>query len=107
MFKKTPTHKKLSIITEYLSGSLSYRQLGKKHGINNKTIHHWVMKHEGRSPIKKKVEDSSDPLISKDIKELQEQLRKARLENKLLNAIIDIAEEQLNIDIRKKSGTKQ
>jgi DNA-directed RNA polymerase subunit K/omega len=29
------------------------------------------------------------------------------LHNKLLNAIIDIAEGQLKIDIRKKSGTKQ
>ena len=107
MYKSTPTHKKLSIITEYLTGNLSYRQLGKKYGINNKTIHHWVMKHEGRTPVKKKVEDSAEPSISSDIKELQEQLRKAKLENKLLNAIIDIAEEQLNIDIRKKSGTKR
>ena len=42
-----------------------------------------------------------------DVKQLQEELRKAKLHNKLLNAIIDIAEEQLKIDIRKKSGTKQ
>jgi len=43
----------------------------------------------------------------KKVKQLQEELRKAKLHNKLLNAIIDIAEEQLKIDIRKKSGTKQ
>jgi hypothetical protein len=42
-----------------------------------------------------------------DVKKLQEELRKAQLHNKLLNAIIDIAEDQLKIDIRKKSGTKQ
>ena len=41
------------------------------------------------------------------MKQLQEELRKAKLHNKLLNAMIDIDKEQLNIDIRKKSGTKQ
>jgi len=41
------------------------------------------------------------------VKELQEDLRKARLHNEPLNAIIDIAEKELKIDIRKKSGTKR
>ena len=110
MKRKTPHYKKLAIITEYLTGALSYRELERKHGINHKTIHHWVMKNEGRTPIKssKEIEkDLSESSVPSDIKELQKQLRKAQLENKLLNAIIDIAEEQLNIDIRKKSGTKR
>jgi hypothetical protein len=38
---------------------------------------------------------------------LQEELRKVKLQNELLNAIIDIAEDQLKINIRKKSGTKR
>lgn len=46
-------------------------------------------------------------ILPSDVKQLQEELRKARLHNKLLNAMIDIAEEQLNVDIRKKSGTKR
>jgi hypothetical protein len=41
------------------------------------------------------------------VKQLQEDLRKARLHNELLNAIIDIAEKELKIEIRKKSGTKR
>ena len=53
--------------------------------------------------------DGSHPKeeLPTDVKKLQEELRKAKLHNKLLNAIIDIAEEQLKIDIRKKSGIKQ
>jgi len=42
-----------------------------------------------------------------DIKQLQHELRKARLENELLNAVIDIAEKELKVDIRKKSGSKR
>ena len=38
--------------------------------------------------------------------ELQQQLEQERLRNKLLTAIIDVAEEELKIPIRKKYGTK-
>ena len=38
--------------------------------------------------------------------ELQKQLEQERLHNKLLTAMIDIAEEELKIPIRKKYGTK-
>lgn len=36
-----------------------------------------------------------------DVKALREELRKAKLYNELLNTMIDIAEDQLKIDIRK------
>jgi hypothetical protein len=42
-----------------------------------------------------------------DVKKLQRELEKERLHNKLLNAMIDIAEEQLGIPIRKKYGARQ
>ena len=45
--------------------------------------------------------------LPSDVKSLQEELRKVKLHNELLNAIIDIAEDQLKINIRKKSGTKR
>ncbi len=45
--------------------------------------------------------------LPEDVKQLQNELRKAILQNKSLNAMIDIAEGQLKIDIRKKSGYKR
>jgi len=101
-----------AIIAEYLLGDTTYRKLGAKYGVDFRAIHHWVTRFQGK-PVKKakpKIK-STDDLPQKelptDVKQLQEELRKAKLHNKLLNAIIDIAEEQLKIDIRKKSGTKQ
>jgi hypothetical protein len=38
---------------------------------------------------------------------LQKALEEAELKIKALNTLIDVAEEQLKIDIRKKSGAKQ
>ena len=44
--------------------------------------------------------------LSTEVRELQRELEEARLYNKLLNTMIDIAEEQMGIDIRKKRGAK-
>lgn len=108
MKRKTPPHQKAAIVNEYLFGHLSLRELAAKHGIGHKLIHVWVMKNQGRKPTKKKAEEVDDDTpLPTDINELQKALRQANLKNKLLNTMIDIAEEQLKIDIRKKSGTKQ
>ncbi|MFM9840029.1 MAG: hypothetical protein ACKVOQ_17315 [Cyclobacteriaceae bacterium] len=101
-----------AIIAEYLLGETTYRKLGAKHGVDFRAIHHWVSRFQGK-PVKKvkpKIKSTDDlpqEELPTDVKQLREELRKAKLHNKLLNAIIDIAEEQLKIDIRKKSGTKQ
>jgi transposase-like protein len=99
------------IIAEYLMGELSYRQLGKKHEIDFRLIHSWVRKFQGKSVPKSKTKTQIQPISAEplptDVKTLQEELRKAKLHNELLNAMIDIAEDQLKIDIRKKSGTKR
>lgn len=101
-----------AIIAEYLLGDTTYRKLGTKHGIDFRVIHHWVTRFQGK-PVKKakpkiKSNNALPPEeLPTDVKQLQEELRKAKLHNKLLNAMIDIAEDQLKIDIRKKSGTKQ
>jgi transposase-like protein len=101
-----------AIIAEYLLGDTTYRKLGAKHGVDFRAIHHWVTKFQGKQVKKPKpkielTDDLPKEELPTDVKQLQEDLHKAKLHNKLLNAIIDIAEEQLKIDIRKKSGTKQ
>jgi len=101
-----------AIIAEYLLGDTTYRRLGAKHGVDFRLIHYWATRFQGKPVRKVKPKIKLDDDLPKeelptDVKQLREELRKAKLHNKLLNAIIDIAEEQLKIDIRKKSGTKQ
>jgi len=101
---------KQAVIADYLTGTLSYRKIGIKYGIDFRLIHSWVMNYQGKkrkhisTPKKQKEEESP---LSNEVKQLHQELRKAQLHNKLLNAMIDIAEERLKIDIRKKSGTKR
>lgn len=101
---------KEAIIAEYLTGNTSYRKIGIKYGIDFRLLHSWVMNYQGKKrkyTPKLKEQKAEEAPLSDEVKQLQQELRKAQLHNKLLNAIIDIAEEQLKIDIRKKSGTKQ
>lgn len=107
---KATTAYKEAIIADYLKGDVTYRELEKRYGIDFRIIHSWVMYSNGKkqpSSSKLKTEDTEAKTLPTDVKTLQAELRKAQLHNKLLNAIIDIAEEQLKIDIRKKSGTKR
>jgi transposase len=48
-----------------------------------------------------------DAELSAEVRQLRKELEEARLYNKLLNAMIDIAEEQFEIPIRKKPGAKR
>jgi hypothetical protein len=49
----------------------------------------------------------TDTLTSDEVRALQKALAESELKIAALNTLIDIAEEQLKIDIRKKSGAKQ
>lgn len=48
-----------------------------------------------------------DAELSADVRRLRKELEEARLYNRLLNAMIDIAEEQFEIPIRKKPGARR
>ena len=104
--------KKESIITEYLTSAISFRALGQKHGIDYRMIHQWVQHYKGKmrikpnKPAKVKPTNNTDDLPT-DVKQLQAELRKARLLNEVLTEVINITEEELGRPIRKKSGTKR
>lgn len=108
--------KKQQIIDEYLLGNAGYRVLSKKYGVSRSAINRWVMDFQGRPRSKSRVlkavhlplmkQDDSREKMPKELEALQKELAKERLRNKVLTAIIDIAEEELKIPIRKKYGTK-
>jgi len=110
---------KEAIINEYLLGCFTYRELEKKHGVSRQTINEWVLDYQGiprcktirREQAKLQVmkgnqKEEKVPPLPIETLELQKQLEQERLHNKLLTAMIDIAEEELKIPIRKKYGTK-
>ena len=110
--KKSAKH---TIIKEYLVGQISYGQLAKKYKIGKSTVHRWLQSYNGVTPVKmvardivilpEMIQEIRNDLPSEVI-ELRRQLEQEKLRTKLLTAIIEIAETELNIPIRKKSGTR-
>lgn len=112
---------KQAIINEYLLGGTSCRNIGRKYGVCYKTVNRWVLAYqdavndevlESKAATLQTMEEANsqlDPSVSMaaEIKQLQEQLKQEQLHNRLLTAMIDIAEEELKIPIRKKYGTRQ
>lgn len=94
------------VVAEYLKGGISLRKLARKYGVNHRQIHRWVKEMgEGGVPAAKDARYTGEQVA--EIKRLRRELEDAKLKNELLVAMIDIAEEQMGIDIRKKRGAKR
>lgn len=105
------------IVSEYLRGDASYRDMEARYGISSSTLQRWV-KAAGRSGAQGGVSGGGreeDPGVEGDtaenlaaeVKRLRGELHRSELHVKLLNAMIDIAEEELEVPIRKKRGARQ
>ena len=118
---------KNQIIQEYLSKGCGFRELAVKYGISRTTICKWVAIHQGihnLPPTENQVKYSASSMNSspkkdntatdESTKELQQkiallekQLQFEKLRADALDTMINVAEQQLNISIRKKPGTQQ
>ncbi len=97
------------IIASYLSGEASLRKLGAKYGYGHVTISRWIMA-EKKYGKKQSLTFSKQVLNQTElttVAELQEALRLSRIKVELLEAMIDISDEQFGTDIRKKAGPSQ
>jgi transposase-like protein len=100
------------VVAAYLEGGWTYRELEYRYGVNKSTLQRWVKGVTETIATQKRVDE--EKLISvrhaeaiAENKRLKEELRRAELHNKLLNSMIDIAEDRLGVDIRKKPGSKR
>jgi transposase len=110
---------KFQVIHEYLNTEISQEELKKKHGFRgNSCIPNWMRKFGGdkvtdeqisiQKAMSKEVDKTpQERKLEAKIKELEKALEQERLRTLALNTMINIAERDLKISIRKKSGTKQ
>ena len=106
---------KRSVCEEFLAGDKTLAAVERKHGLGHTRLKGWLQQYgytvkkpyiiEGRDMAKKKTKKSTDESIR--IKELEKQLAMARLEATAYRKMIEIAEDELKIEIRKKSDTEQ
>lgn len=110
---------KLQIIEEYMSSGESMETFQVKYGMGQCTLSRW-MTNFGLSntsqrqyiEMKKKLPESPEKTLRERtlearLAQLEKELKAEKLKTEAANAMIDVAEEELGIDIRKKAGAKQ
>ncbi len=93
---------KLTVILEVEKGELTYKEAQRKYGIQGRiTVLVWLRKHgslawQTDNPMKGKQTPQTK------IRELEKKLKRLQLQNDILNKVVEIADDQLGTDIRKK-----
>ena len=93
---------KLQVVDEVEKGYLTWKQSQKKYGIQGRsTVLVWLRKHgtldwSSKKPMKKKTPPKTY------ISQLEAKIRRLEAEKEILNRAIDIADEMLHTEIRKK-----
>ena len=96
------------MVEEYLKGGISLREISRKYGLNASSLHRWVKEYERSGGLVGVVTNRSEAMqeMPKEVKRLQRELYEARLHVKLMETMIDVAEKELGVPIRKKSGAR-
>lgn len=93
---------KLQVVEEVENGELSQNAAQRKYGIlGNATILTWLRKH-GRLNWYQNTAMAKKSTPNKKIVELEKKIKRLEAEKYILNTAIDVADETLNTDIRKK-----
>lgn len=121
--KRYPDELKLKVVQEYLTTGQGIKELMAKYNIEGvNTIGKWVKKYSNSQPDEAKIE--RDKIMSKanqkpsekskkqleleaKIAALEKELSHEKLRGDALSTLIEVAEKELKVDIRKKPGAKQ
>jgi len=109
---------KRKIAKSYLSGEASYAILAEENGLRDKTVVKEFVKWYRRKlelepnfeegiEVSENSNNLSEEALKAQVKELEKRLKRSELKTEMLETMIDIAEEEFNLEIRKKSGAKQ
>jgi len=110
---------KRKIVLEVLSGKYTKEQARRLYSIKSKSgILEWMRIFAGKPgkahgldpiPILKDVSNSSEEIgkLKARITQLEEELKLSDLKGKAYQIMVDIAKEEYNLDLEKKSGAKQ
>ena len=106
-----PVSFKRWLAREVESGKMSVKEAAENSNVTTTTIYDWMSLYSLGKEVSLSImtpqEKQEKALLEKRIKELEKALEYAKLKNIAVETMIDIAEEQFRITIRKKAGPKQ
>ena len=111
---------KLKLIEAFQVSGLSVSHFQRKNGLGHSTISKWMTKfgfskakeRKPMAPIEEKSKSIDkrsvqERILEARIKQLEQELRDEKIKSLAYKTMIEIAEEELGVDISKKAGAKQ
>lgn len=105
------------VLDVYYGGEESVAQISERFDVNIETVRSWVFRANSERDKMSKLDETNNLTMKKGktssgdlekrIQALEKELEDERMRSICLDKMIDIAEQELKIDIRKKSGAKQ
>ena len=98
-------------VKEYESGQLSVLEISRLYGINPQTVYLWIYKYSVYNKKSLKIVEEKDSgtrrvkQLQERIKELEQIIGEKQIRIDYLEKMIEIAQEELEIDIKKNYGT--
>lgn len=117
--KRFPDELAYQIVQEYLTTNISQSELKKKYNFGgNGNIYRWMRKfgvskldteqlNLNRVMSQEKESNPRERELELKISKLEDELQREKFKALALNTLIDVAESDLNIEIRKKPGAKR
>jgi len=104
---------KRSIVKEFESGKFSVVQMERLHNIANPVIYSWIYKYSQANEQGQRIVEMKDSstqklkVLEQRVKELEQMVGRKQIEIDYLEKMIDLAKEELHIDIKKNFNTPQ
>jgi transposase-like protein len=99
------------LVFEIETKKMTAKEASESFNISLRVIYHWREKYSSQMvlPLPDMTVQEKQELesLQKQLKEAEKRLEQASMQNIALNMLIDVAEEKLKINIRKKPGAKQ
>lgn len=118
MGKKSTPHRKFSdefkmdLVMRALSGEVSKYSLCVENGIETSMLYRWISTFapdkckEEEAVAKKGTESEEVERLRRQLRQKEVELKKEKMRADFYETMVEVAEEQFNIVIRKKAGTK-
>lgn len=110
---RIPYEERRRYVDLYLTGEYTLREVAAMGGFPHQTLHDWIKNGKTKSQksryinVKEKINPQAVDPRDAEIARLRAALEKAELRVHALDTMINVAEANLNIKIRKKAGAKQ
>ena len=113
---------KRMVAKAYYTSNKSLAKIGQEFKVHSSNVYHWSRQFSGEVSMRQEIStfksvtniepEMKNPKLSPDqmeqrILELEAQLKQEQMRSTVLDKMIDLAEQDLKISIRKKSGAKQ